>query len=78
MGSLRVISVLLCLLLPDVAYGIPRWTNSDYNIQEGRPFTLMWTGAQGPVTISLMSGSASNLSPVQRIASEYLGPIAQQ
>lgn len=46
----------------------PILTNSDYTIVEGQPFTLTWTNAQGPVTLSIMTGSSNNLKHVTDIA----------
>jgi hypothetical protein len=34
----------------------PVLLNSHYEIQEDVPFTLKWNNAQGPVTITLMTG----------------------
>ena len=43
----------------------------EYNFVPGIPSTLKWTGARGPVTISVMSGPDSNLLPVLVIDCEY-------
>lgn len=49
----------------------PRLLNSAYNVQEGQPFTLSWGNAQGPVTITLMTGTdPNNLRKVQDITSK--------
>jgi hypothetical protein len=45
----------------------PILTNSNYNVEEGKPFTLTWSDAQGPVTITLMTGDPSNLKEVRTI-----------
>ncbi len=38
----------------------PILLNSNYQIAEDTPFTLKWSGASGPVTITLMTGTDSN------------------
>ena len=35
----------------------PAFTNPNYNVVYGQPFELKWTGASGPVTIELKSGT---------------------
>lgn len=48
----------------------PVLLNSNYDVEEGVPFTLKWNNAQGPVTITLMTGSdPNNLDTVADIAS---------
>lgn len=42
-------------------------TNSDYDIKAGEPFTIEWTGADGPVTITLKNGDPNNLQTVDVI-----------
>lgn len=49
----------------------PILLNSNYDVQEGVPFTLKWNNAQGPVTITLMTGADSdNLDVVGDIATD--------
>lgn len=50
----------------------PVLTNSNYEIVEGEPFTLKWTNAQGPVTISLMTGDPGALKHVTDLTSKLL------
>jgi hypothetical protein len=38
----------------------PKFLNSAYQIEENTPFTVKWSGASGPVTITLMTGTDSN------------------
>ncbi len=38
----------------------PVLLNSNYQIAEDTPFTLKWSGASGPVTITLMTGTDPN------------------
>ena len=45
----------------------PSLTNSNYDITEGDPFTFTWSDAEGPVTITLMTGPSDNLKPVKTI-----------
>jgi hypothetical protein len=47
----------------------PMFLNSAYNLQEDVPFTLKWGDAEGPVTITLMTGNdPNNLQKVTDIA----------
>ncbi|KAL2022756.1 hypothetical protein VTK56DRAFT_4572 [Thermocarpiscus australiensis] len=38
----------------------PMFTNSNYDVQEGVPITLQWSNAEGPVTVTLMTGNDPN------------------
>lgn len=40
------------------------FTNTEFNVQAGQPFTLSWSNATGPVTIDLVSGPTTDLKPV--------------
>lgn len=42
----------------------PKFTNSNFEIEEGEPFTITWNNAEGPVTITLVHGPEKNLQPV--------------
>ena len=42
------------------------------NITAGVPVTITWSGAQGPVTLLLKDGPASNLQTVLSIGSKSL------
>jgi hypothetical protein len=42
----------------------PKFTNSNFDVEEGEPFTLTWKDAEGPVTITLVTGPAKNLEAV--------------
>ncbi|KAK3301011.1 uncharacterized protein B0H64DRAFT_370183 [Chaetomium fimeti] len=46
-----------------------KFTNSNFDIEEGEPFTLTWDEAQGPVTITVVQGPRDNLKPVTVITS---------
>ncbi|KAJ4309067.1 hypothetical protein N0V84_011721 [Fusarium piperis] len=48
-------------------------TNSAYDVAPGRPFTITWTEAQGPVTLRLKSGPQTNLVTVEEITSGQSG-----
>ncbi len=49
----------------------PILLNSNYQIEEDTPFTLKWSGASGPVTITLMTGNdPNNLKVVSDLASK--------
>ncbi|SPQ27059.1 0c1de677-73f3-475b-bfc8-399f4e7f2b7f [Thermothielavioides terrestris] len=49
------------------------FTNDDYYIYAGQPFTITWTDARGPVTITLMEGPDIDLQEVLVIVSGYQG-----
>lgn len=52
----------------------PAFTNLDFSLTEGTPFTLEWVNATGPVTITLVSGADSKtLVPVQTLTSTATG-----
>jgi hypothetical protein len=42
----------------------PKFTNSNFDVEEGEPFTLTWQDAEGPVTITLVTGPEKNLEAV--------------
>ena len=43
------------------------FTNPDFSVQDGKPFKLTWTGAQGPVSILLKNGPSGNLKTVSTL-----------
>lgn len=52
----------------------PAFTNLDFSLTEGQPFTLEWVNATGPVTITLVSGADSkSLLPVQTLTTSATG-----
>ncbi|KAL2135627.1 hypothetical protein VTI74DRAFT_7577 [Chaetomium olivicolor] len=66
-------SVVSVLAFAAAVLAKPVFLNSNYEIHEGEDFTLKWNNAQGPVTITLMTGDAKNLKKVQDIAVEVTG-----
>ncbi|KAI1279638.1 hypothetical protein F5Y07DRAFT_405902 [Xylaria sp. FL0933] len=46
---------------------------TEITVSPGKPFTLMWEGVTGPVEISLVTGTASNLETVEVIDSGDTG-----
>ncbi|RYP54348.1 hypothetical protein DL768_000922 [Monosporascus sp. mg162] len=49
-------------------------TNGDYSgIEAGEPFTITWSDATGPVTLTLKNGPEDNLSTVSEITSGQSG-----
>ncbi|KAK1981292.1 Ser-Thr-rich glycosyl-phosphatidyl-inositol-anchored membrane family-domain-containing protein [Colletotrichum cereale] len=48
-------------------------TNSNFNVEAGKPFTITWSDAQGPVTLTLKNGPSTNLVTVQSIATGQSG-----
>lgn len=65
--------VLALAQLPGRALAGVSFTNNDYYVKAGQPFTITWTDNVGPVTITLMDGPDINLHPVLVIASAYDG-----
>ncbi|KAJ4295956.1 hypothetical protein N0V88_004658 [Collariella sp. IMI 366227] len=51
----------------------PTFLNSHYEVHEGEEFTLKWNNAQGPVTITLLTGEARNLKKVTDLATDVTG-----
>jgi len=52
----------------------PAFTNTDFTLTEGQPFTLEWVNATGPVTIVLVSGPDSgSLQPYSTLTSTATG-----
>lgn len=49
-----------------------QFTNPGVKPEPGKPFELTWSGAEGPVTITLKSGSSDNLKTVEELASMFL------
>ncbi|KAK7952391.1 uncharacterized protein PG986_008119 [Apiospora aurea] len=45
------------------------FTNTDFDVEAGKPFKLTWDGASGPVTILLKSGPSGNLKTVSTLTS---------
>ncbi|GKT42234.1 uncharacterized protein ColSpa_02415 [Colletotrichum spaethianum] len=48
-------------------------TNSDFDVKAGEAFTITWSDAQGPVTLTLKNGPSTNLVTVSTIASGQTG-----
>ncbi|KAK4108543.1 hypothetical protein N656DRAFT_692201, partial [Canariomyces notabilis] len=59
--------------LPGVALAAVTFTNPDYYIEAGAPFTITWTNNRGAVTITLMNGPDADLQPVLVLVSDYEG-----
>ncbi len=56
----------------------PVLLNSAYQIEEGTPFTLKWSGADGAVTITLMTGTdPNNLKKVSDLTSKRPPDVAR-
>ncbi|KAK4151193.1 hypothetical protein C8A00DRAFT_45558 [Chaetomidium leptoderma] len=60
-------SVGTVLAFAAAALAKPVLLNSDFAVEEGKPFTLKWNNAEGPVTVSLMKGDPLNLDKVEDI-----------
>lgn len=72
LGKTATWAILLALLpLPTLA--AVTFTNSDYYIQAGLPFTIAWANNRGAVTITLMNGPDVDLQSVLVIVSDYEG-----
>jgi len=63
-------SVGTVLAFAAAALAKPVLLNSNYQITEGEPFTLKWNNAQGPVTITLMTGDPNHLNKVTDLTSK--------
>ena len=64
-------SVAAVLAFAAAALAKPVLLNSNYQIEEDTPFTLKWGNAQGPVTVTLMTGNdPNNLKKVADLASK--------
>lgn len=57
-------SVTAMAILAAIAEAAVQFTNSNYEITAGEPFTLTWSGATGPVTITLKNGPNDDLKDV--------------
>lgn len=51
----------------------PKLLNSSFDIEEGQPFTFKWDDAQGPVTLTLVTGQSKDLKPVTTITTGQPG-----
>ena len=61
------------VLLVHSALAKVAFTNTDFSVEAGKPFTITWEGASGPVTLELISGpDSANLSRVLTIGSQYI------
>ncbi|KAK4041529.1 hypothetical protein C8A01DRAFT_34482 [Parachaetomium inaequale] len=70
MAKIAVWAILaLALSLSGPVLAAVSFTNSEYYIHEGAPFTITWTGNQGPVGVNLMKGPDENLELVFVIVS---------
>jgi hypothetical protein len=65
-------SAIAISLLAAVAQAV-QFTNSAFDVQAGKPFTLTWSGASGPVTIKLKNGPNTNLKDVATVTSGATG-----
>ncbi|KAI0452615.1 hypothetical protein F5B21DRAFT_332165 [Xylaria acuta] len=65
------------LVLASALLLAPCWavvfTTTEYNVLQGKPFTLEWEDAKGPVEISLVKGDSNNLETIQVIYSGDTG-----
>ncbi len=69
-------SVGAVLAFAAAALAKPVLLNSNYQITEGEPFTLKWNNAEGPVTITLMTGNdPNNLKKVTDLTSKPPPPF---
>lgn len=61
------------LSLAAVAVAKPAFTNLAFNVVEGEPFTLEFTGCEGGCTIILKNGERGDLKDVQELTSSAEG-----
>ncbi|PQE03119.1 extracellular matrix protein [Rutstroemia sp. NJR-2017a BBW] len=50
-----------------------QFTNTNFDLTAGQPFTLTWSGADGPVTIFLKDGASTDLKTVSTVGSGLTG-----
>lgn len=60
-------------VLAAIAEARVQFTNSNFVVEAGKPFELTWSGATGPVTISLKDGPSTNLRTVETLVSNASG-----
>ncbi|KAK4132512.1 hypothetical protein BT67DRAFT_435505 [Trichocladium antarcticum] len=66
-------SVAALIAFAAAAIAKPILTNSNYEVYEDEAFTLKWSNAEGPVTITLKAGPSTALKTVAVIASAESG-----
>ncbi|KAK1754923.1 hypothetical protein QBC47DRAFT_402274 [Echria macrotheca] len=68
------LSTLLFGALAAIAAAAPAFTNTEFDVQEGKPFTLTWIGTTDPVTIEILTGpNKDSLNPIKTIATGVSG-----
>jgi hypothetical protein len=72
---MKSFSVLAVALLAAIAQAV-QFTNSGFDVEPGKAFTITWSGATGPVTIKLKNGPPTNLKDVATITSKFPPPLA--
>lgn len=65
-------SVAAVSALVAVALAKPEFLNSKFEVQEGKPFTLEYSGCSDGCTITLQTGASSNLKDVKVLTCEFL------
>ncbi|KAL7816794.1 hypothetical protein V8C44DRAFT_321596 [Trichoderma aethiopicum] len=66
-------SVAAVSALVAVALAKPEFLNSKFEVQEGKPFTLEYSGCSDGCTITLQTGASSNLKDVKVLTSSATG-----
>ena len=56
-------------VLAGLGFAKPKFTNSVFVVEEGKPFEITWDDAEGTVTLSLMKGNPARLDFVMDIIS---------
>lgn len=64
-------SVAALIAFAAAAIAKPILTNSNYEVFEDEAFTLKWSNAEGPVTITLKGGPSTALKTVAVIACKF-------
>lgn len=72
-SKMKFFSVAAMAVLAAVAEARLAFTNSDFTITAGEPFTLTWDGASAPVTITLKNGPNGDLKDVMVLDSDDSG-----
>ncbi|KAL1842457.1 hypothetical protein VTJ49DRAFT_5194 [Mycothermus thermophilus] len=69
---LAVLLVVLCVMPARVLAAVA-FTNQEYYLHAGSPFTITWEGNRGPISLALMNGPDENLKEVISIVEDYEG-----
>ncbi|KAM7208192.1 hypothetical protein V8F20_001472 [Naviculisporaceae sp. PSN 640] len=72
-NNIMIITLLVLLQLTTSVWAGVVFTNDEYVVRPGEPFTINWEGNRAPVTLKLMRGPDVDLQEVMVIASGLSG-----